>query len=326
LPARATTPADPPAAGIRLTIEGSPHRITLTVPAGWHPSKTRLWVGCGCGGPEPIVCLVASGDYAHDPRNCALVVETSGHEIVDRDWPVPSTKLAKCASWTTTDEATVTVAGVPAEYRRFLDRCDGTRSEQWVFAGTPGIAFWHPIRAGSSHDDVLRAIESATIPARTSLARIGDTGYLRSLVRRADGVHVTIDRVVESLDGSVINYNPATYEYRVVPRPAPGGVSLNCATYLTECSAAQLTAWFAKGPHPADGSAPLAGRLVGVYGGATARSRSSRRRGSGPTATPGTAAAADPQPGRQVGVLRSHFRVEWCVSRRVVRYNAPLDP
>lgn len=264
-PVRAAPPV-PITPVTRLTVDGYPSRITLTVPAGWHPSRTRLSLGCGCGGPHPTVCLVASGDYAHDPNNCVLVVDTADHAIADPDHPVPSTRLPKCNSWTTTDDATVTVAGIPAEYRQFLDSCDGSRSEQWVLAGAPGVAFWHPLTPASTHDDVLRAIESATIPARTSLVRIADVGYLRSLVHRADGVHVTIDRVVASLDGSVINYNPATYEYRIVPSSGSNGA--DCARYLTACSAAQLVAWFAKGAHPADGSAPLAGRLVDVYGGA----------------------------------------------------------
>jgi hypothetical protein len=82
-------------------------------------------------------------------------------------------------------------------------------------------------------------------------------------VRRGDGVHVTIDRVVNALDGTVINYNPTTYDYRI----ATGRPGANeCSRFLASCSADQLIGWYAKGSHPADGSAALVGRLVSIYG------------------------------------------------------------
>jgi len=255
----------------RLTIPGYPKTITLSVPLTWRASRTLLSLGCGCGSPQPIVCLVATGDYARNPNNCVLVVQSTNHAAVDHDRPLPSIKLPKCGSWTTSDEATVTVSGIAAEYRQFTDRCDGSRSEQWVLSGAPSVAFWHPINAASTRDDVLRAIESATIPARTNTAPSGDTGYVRSLVQRADGVHVIIDRVVESLDGTVINYNPATYDYRVAIYTGGRAPNVSCTKYLPECTGRELLARFAKGPRPSDGSQPLDGALVRVYGGPAAR-------------------------------------------------------
>jgi hypothetical protein len=72
---------------------------------------------------------------------------------------------------------------------------------------------------------------------------------------------ITLDRVVQSLDGDLINGSHKAYRYRIYPQ-SHGATWSACLRNWSMCSAAQLRRQFAKGAHPADGTRPLAGHAV----------------------------------------------------------------
>lgn len=251
VPARATTTHN-------LSIKFWTGHVVLTVPSSWHVSAHSPTPQCGCGGDFDPVCIVASGDYDLNPNNCELVV---GGNIDTQlpDQPVPGYRLPKCDSWTTTYEARSNFGSHPGEYRIFLDKCHDRQSEQWTSLTTPSISIWHPMHW--DYDDTLAAdaVNGADIIAKgLKQGRNRDLGYVRNVVLRDGHAYVTIDRAVMSLNGHAMNHNPATYVHRIRRVQGAG----NCPHFISNCGAVQLRDQFRKGAHPADGTRPLAGRLV----------------------------------------------------------------
>lgn len=255
--ATATSPAAA-ATTKRLTVRFYHVRVVLTVPNSWHVSQTQPTADCGCGGDYDPVCIVASGDYDLDPYNCELVV--GGNLDEQRpDEILPDWRLPRCADWTTTYEARGQLGTRPGEYRIFLDRCQKMKSEQWTSLTRPSISIWHPLHWNWDDDVAATAAQGAVVSGRgmTEGRRI-EVGFLRGLTLRNHHAWATIDRVVLSLSGAVLNHNPATYVHRLRTGESFSG----CPRFITNCDAAQLVAQFDKGRHPADGTRPLAGRLV----------------------------------------------------------------
>jgi hypothetical protein len=124
----------------------------------------------------------------------------------------------------------------------------------WTILSGPQLAFWHPITAQSSHDTVAAIVTSATLPPVADPRRQFDEGYVRSVSVQSGTYHVTIDRVVVGLDGTVINQNPATYDYAIT-----GGVASNNYYNMS-----QVLTQFRKGPHPADGTPAVDGTYVQI--------------------------------------------------------------
>ena len=235
-------------------------RVELTVPSSWHVSQTAPTGQCGCGGDYDPVCIVASGDYGLNPNNCELVVGGNISEQLP-DEPVPGWRLPKCDDWTTTYEAHSQVGLRPAEYRIFLDRCHDRKSEQWTSLTTPSISIWHPLHW--SYDDTLaaNAVHTAGIAGRgMKQGRTNQAGYVRNMFEHDGRVYLTLDRAVASLNGHMMNRYPTTYTYRLRPRKYYGG----CPQFFVNCTPEQLLTIFHKGLHPADGSRPFAGRLIGL--------------------------------------------------------------
>jgi hypothetical protein len=105
---------------------------------------------------------------------------------------------------------------------------------------------------------IEQIIDSARLPAEVDARRQMDEGYLRGLTKLADGYHVTIDRVVVNLDGSVTNVNHATYDYRLA-----GSLVTNGDSPCSGCNVMDdVYRQYRKGPHPADGSKPIDGAFV----------------------------------------------------------------
>ncbi len=129
---------------------------------------------------------------------------------------------------------------------------------------SPQVIFWHPITSDSTSAVVTPIVMSAVLPAVTATVRQFDTGYVRGLTKTATGYELTIDRVVPSLDGSIININPATYSYPITDAVGFSGASIPAQCYGSSgnCGVDYLIAQIAKGPHPADGSWAVSGSLV----------------------------------------------------------------
>lgn len=264
-PASAATPQHAAEATKQLSVRFYQVSVTLTVPRSWHKSHTRPTGSCGCGGAYRPVCIVASGDYGLDPDNCVLMVGGNS-QLQTPDYPVPSWRLPKCKHWTTTDDADSHLGTVAADYRAFRSECSGIRSEQWTTVTEPSIGLWHPIRGDASDQaTTAEAVASAHVAGRhLSHGRSEDTGRVRNVWAHDGRAFVSLDRVVLSLDGSLINHSPTTYDYRVFASRHDTDHAA-CRRYLEGCTAHELVAQFRRGLHPSDGSRPLDNRLVSLY-------------------------------------------------------------
>jgi hypothetical protein len=215
----------------------------------------------------------AGTDYANDSANCRLAVRfgrltvTWAQPLLYPDAPALAGPYSRaCRSWSTTDESHWTFDGRQGEYRRFLNHCTGAQFEQWTVMTKPQIAFWHPITPQSSRALVSGIVDSAVVPPQTDPQRQLDQGLVRQISQRSGAYYLRLDRVVLNLDGTLINHNPATYEYRL--NGSVGGATLprgpdRCDWWTDRsCNMAWLLSQFAKGPHPADGSFPVDGAFV----------------------------------------------------------------
>ena len=159
----------------------------------------------------------AGSDYANNAPNCRLTVTYSpmpSHLSPNMPAPVGLPEQV-CHSWSTAQEFNWTIAGRQGEYRRFVNMCSGVASEQWTIMTGPQIAFWHAITAQSDHALLAGIVSSVVLSPQTDRHRQYDVGYVRQIFKRTDGYHLRLDRVVQNLDGTVINVNPATYDYRL---------------------------------------------------------------------------------------------------------------
>jgi hypothetical protein len=247
----------------QLKVTVGQARVVLSVPSTWHVSKTAPTPSCGCGGDYQPVCIVASGDYRNNPNNCELVV---GGDIAFQrtDTPVPGWRLPKCGNWTTSYAADAHLGTRMADYRIFLDRCHDKKSEQWTSLTTPSVSIWHPMRWKTDDEAAATAAGSAKITGRRTAGRTSDIGYVRNVTVRSGHAYVTIDRVVPSLKGKVINRNHATYTYRLRTPSHLAQGDEPCSSYWPDCTAGQLRAQFRQGAHPAGGTKRLAGRLLRI--------------------------------------------------------------
>jgi hypothetical protein len=194
-------------------------------------------------------------DYSGDANACLLTV-TLGQ--LNPDNPYPSRGQSSCQQWHTIAESNGAVQGRVAEYRKFEDPCAGAIYEQWTIMSSPMIAFWHPLSTESPSALAKQIVDSAALPAEVDSRRQMDEGYLRTLTKRADGYHVTIDRVVVSLDGSVTNRNQATYDYSL-----SGALAMSANSPCEGCTGMdEVYQQYLKGLHPSDGSKPVDGAFV----------------------------------------------------------------
>ena len=126
----------------------------------------------------------------------------------------------------------------------------------------PQIAFWHPITAQCGHAVAAGIVNSAVLPPQTDAHRQLDVGYIRQVSKRVDGYYVRLDRVVPNLDGSVININPATYDYRLDGLVSMSGTARCDRWGNLDCNMSYLLSQFTKGVHPADGSLAVDGAFA----------------------------------------------------------------
>ena len=236
------------------------HAVRVTVPRTWHVSNTAPTASCGCNSDYQPVCIVAHGDYDQNPYRCELIVGGGAHSQ-QFDIPLPDWRLPRCGNWNTSYEAGGRLGALPAQYRIFADRCAHRKAEQWVSESVPSIGLWHPLSWGRDDAAAAKAAASVRVSGTVTTKRIWDLGRVRD-VQVSDGhAYVTLDRVVPSLDGRLIDRNHKTYRYRLYT-PSSGTRWAECLRDWSQCSATQLRRQFAKGTHPADGTRALAGRLV----------------------------------------------------------------
>jgi hypothetical protein len=245
------TPGAP--SGHAVDVSFNQATVGVTVPSGWVLSHTNPPACCDT---PPTRCFVHRGaDFSGDANDCLLTV-TVGH--LRPDLPYPYQGQSACQHWQTTAESNGPIQGRLAEYRQFKDPCSGAVYDQWTIMSSPMIAFWHPVSAQSSTALIEQVIDSARLPAEVDARRQLDEGYLQGLTKHADGYHVTIDRVVVNLDGSVTNVNHATYEYRLA-----GSLVTNGDSPCSGCQGVdEVYQQYRKGPHPSDGSKPVDGAFV----------------------------------------------------------------
>jgi hypothetical protein len=241
-----------------------PVTVVLTVPRTWLLSRTQPE---SCCLTPPTRCVVEAGsDYANNARNCRLTVTYSpGLSQLSPNVPAPAgLPEQSCHSWSTAQESNWTIAGREGEYRRFVNTCSGAESEQWTIMTGPQIAFWHAITAPSDHPLLAGIVSSAVLPPQTDPRRQYDVGYVRQISKRTDGYHLRLDRVVQNLDGTVINVNPATYDYRLSSPVDISKPTLDRCDHWENltCTMSYLLSQFPKGPHPTDGSLAVDGAYV----------------------------------------------------------------
>lgn len=243
---------------------GTANRMTavvVTVPRTWQLAKTQPQ---SCCQTPPTRCIVEAGsDYAGNIGNCRLTVTYAPTPDSKISPNVPALSgLSGGQRWSTAQESNATTAGRPGEYRRFVNRSTAAQFEQWTVMTSPQVAFFHQITSQSGHALVAGIVGSAVLPPQTDSRRPVDVGYVRQVSRQADGYHLRLDRVVPNMDGTIINRNPATYDYRLNGLLSVPGLDRCDRWGDLSCSMAWLLGQFAKGPHPADGSFPVAGAYV----------------------------------------------------------------
>jgi hypothetical protein len=232
--------------------------VTVSVPSGWRLSPSQPQRCCNI---PRTVCLVSGrSEYAGNPNNCVLTITLVS--ALTPDVPRPDFPDNCAQPRTTTDESDAPIQGRPAEYRRFVDPCTGVTSELWATMSAPQVVFWHPITQQSSPTVAAAAVASARLPVVTDGRRQFDEGYVTGMSLVAGHYRITINRVVESADGTIIDHNPATYSYALDGYVAMGGGVRPCATY-PNCDLASLFAQYRRGPHPSTGT-PVDGAYVQI--------------------------------------------------------------
>ncbi|MGH8862669.1 MAG: hypothetical protein ACRDVG_15790 [Jatrophihabitantaceae bacterium] len=209
------------------------------------------------------MCIVSGGGYNHNPYNCQLVIGGGRYEQTP-DTPVPDWRLPACGRWITATEGRQSMGNSAAVWRVFGDRCHHRASEQWTSLTRPSIGIWHPFRNRSSDEFAEDAARTARVLGSPARRTDNDLGFVRGVRVYAGHAIVRIDHVVATLDGRLMNPVPATVGYRLLTPTSVTTGQLSCVHYVSSCTAAQLRAQFRKGRHPADGTRPLAGRLVRV--------------------------------------------------------------
>jgi hypothetical protein len=254
-PTSASASSSSPPSGARtlVRIPFFQQTVGVSVPSGWHLSSSQPH---SCCNTPPSVCLVSGRSaYGGDPDNCVMTVTVRALPIgLTPDVPEPYPTVS-CAKWRTTDESDAPIQGRPGEYRRFVNGCTGTESELWATMSAPQVVFWHPITRESSSAVAAAVVGSAQLPVVTDERRQFDEGYITHMSVSAGHYRVTIDRVVVSVDGTIIDHNPATYSYPLEGGYATTGGVEPCGGSQQDCSMSGIYRQYLRGRHPPTGTA-----------------------------------------------------------------------
>ena len=193
---------------------------TLAVPHGWTikastgDNEGEIW----CLNPtasRPDACTIAFRTIVQPvpgSQDTYLDVDQKGLGISD-----PPQFCGSAARRYDEQTGDRTFGGRAADWRRWSGTCPGSGGfaiEQYVVATNPAYAVLAGPADAATHAAMTTIAEYSTLPRQSDPLRLMDRGILRSADPRTDGVTITIDRVVASLDGPA-NLNPATYRYLV---------------------------------------------------------------------------------------------------------------
>lgn len=217
-----TSPANgssggPPEPTHAVTVQG----VTLQVPVSWRVGPAN--------GSEPSCITVggvperAIGATAAD--NCQLkvqVISVKQVAVIGGFFPdhlVIIAQDALCGSGEgagrvqTVDATNATVGGQPAEYRAYTGDCFKGTWEHWVVPTAPGVVITRSQADPATEAAARYAVANAVVHGPRSPLRLRDTGLIRSVDSRPDGVHISLDRVTMLEQGGITNTNSATYSY-----------------------------------------------------------------------------------------------------------------
>jgi len=227
-----TSSPSSPSASDSVTEPPPPHVVSLgaasiSLPQGWVAREYAAYEPAGSGTLTASQwCLTPASEPAStEPKSCPVTFGTiapDGNPIdVDIQGGFASNpEYCPFSARGTSVEQTGdrSFGGRSADWRKWSLSCgNGTHweLEQYVVASGPGVILFSE-RADATVDAAMAEITAnSTLPAQTSAIRFMDRGIVRTIDRTADGVRISLDRVVLS-DSGVVNNNPATYDY-VIP-------------------------------------------------------------------------------------------------------------
>ena len=202
----------------------SGHMLSLGAANVWLPSG---WVARDYASYEPPAsgtlaaqqwCLTPSSlSPSTAPDACPLTLGTippTGNPVdvdITGGWESNSPTCYHFDSEETSDRQ---FGGRAADWRRWRVSCGGhdLLIEQYVVATGPGYILFSDWTDPTVHTAMTGIAARSSLPVQTSPLRLMDRGYLRSADRTPTGVHISIDRAVNGING-VVNNNPATYDY-----------------------------------------------------------------------------------------------------------------
>jgi hypothetical protein len=195
---------------------------TLVIPDGWQVTDApgvpqgRRWClnPTGAAGIRCTIAFQSMSAFAAG-RPVDVDVDRRGFGVVD-----PPRFCENDAVRFTEQTGDRAFGGRGADWRRWAGTCpDGSAFaiEQYVVATNPGYALFAAPADARTHAAMNEIVQYSFLPRQSDPLRLMDRGILTSVDRAADGVTVTIDRVVlsETERVTVVNLNPTTYRYLV---------------------------------------------------------------------------------------------------------------
>lgn len=177
--------------------------IVLDTPAGWRVSSGAV----DYNGPTPVWCLTAPGStgctavFSVVDAQLPVDVELEGGMLSNPQYCDAADPAAKR---TTKASTTATFGGRQADYRWWHWTCSSSSFDiaQYVVASPPGFVLFSDRADQSVRTALAQIAGSSTLPAATAGGlRFNDQGTVVSATRVADGVDITLDRMI----GTYIN-------------------------------------------------------------------------------------------------------------------------
>jgi hypothetical protein len=201
---------------------------TIAIPAGWQARDYAQYLPSGsssiaakkwCLTPSsqqvsttPGACPVEFSEIAAKAAGNAIDVDTEGGFSSNPEYCAPGDQ--NVANVHSTD---TTFGGRAADSRRWHLGCRSGKSfdiEQYVVATGPGFILFYEHADDAMHATMAQIAARSTLPAATDAVRYYDHGYVRAIRQVTGGYQVSVDRVVPE-GSSIVNNNPATYDYLI---------------------------------------------------------------------------------------------------------------
>jgi hypothetical protein len=203
---------------------------TLTLPSGWMardyrrnatPNAPQVWcLTPASRSTAPGRCPMTFSTV--DTQHAGLATEIEGGFVANPEYCGRESTGGETFAADTRD-----FGGRSAQWRRWVITCRPTprtwRIEQYVVPTGPGFVLFSAQATGAVREAMTSIVGSAQLPAQVAPLRLTDVGYVRSVARRPDGVHITLDRVATDGGRKVINPSTRTYAYVVPTRQFDNG-------------------------------------------------------------------------------------------------------